>query len=51
MPDHYDVDTPEDLNALKREISADPNLQKLAAKTYQWLALNQDLIQNAAPSG
>jgi hypothetical protein len=37
LPEHYDVDTPEDFRILKKEIFADRHSQKLAARTYQWV--------------
>lgn len=40
IPEHYDVDTPDDFLIMKNEILGDENLQKLAEKTYLWLATN-----------
>jgi uncharacterized protein len=42
LPEHYDVDTPDDFLRLKKEISNDANLQKLAQKTYRWLIENDE---------
>lgn len=43
IPEHYDVDTPEDFLMLKKEISGSENLQKLAEKTYRWLVSNREI--------
>lgn len=37
LPEHYDVDTPEDFLRMKNEILGDESLQKSAEKTFQWL--------------
>jgi rSAM/selenodomain-associated transferase 1 len=44
LPEHYDVDTPEDFRILKKEIFADRHSQKLAARTYQWFLANRAAI-------
>jgi uncharacterized protein len=45
IPEHYDVDTPDDFLTMRNEIFGDEALQKLAGKTYEWLAANKDLIR------
>ncbi|HEY0427140.1 MAG TPA: TIGR04282 family arsenosugar biosynthesis glycosyltransferase [Pyrinomonadaceae bacterium] len=40
IPEHYDVDTPNDFLVMKKEIFADSELQKVAEKTYRWLLQN-----------
>jgi uncharacterized protein len=44
LPEHYDVDTPDDFLMLKDEILGDENAQKTAEKTYQWLLANKEII-------
>jgi uncharacterized protein len=44
LPEHYDVDTPQDFQMMKDEIFGDETLQKLAAKTYAWLSANCRII-------
>ncbi len=44
MPEHYDVDTPEDLLMMKNEILGDESLQKSVEKTFQWLMKNSEII-------
>ncbi len=46
MPEHYDVDTPDDLLMMKDEILGDESLQKSAEKTFQWLMNNREIIYN-----
>lgn len=40
LPEHYDVDTPDDFTMMKDEILGDETLQKVADKTYEWLLEN-----------
>ncbi len=40
IPEHYDVDTPEDFLMMKEEIFGDENLQKTTENTYRWLSVN-----------
>jgi rSAM/selenodomain-associated transferase 1 len=40
IPEHYDVDTPDDFSVMKAEILGDDKLQKTAEKTYRWLLEN-----------
>jgi rSAM/selenodomain-associated transferase 1 len=40
VPEHYDVDTPDDLLMMKDEIFGDESLQDLAEKTHRWLLEN-----------
>lgn len=40
VPEHYDVDAPEDLLTLKNELFADETARKSAQNTYQWLLAN-----------
>lgn len=40
VPEHYDVDTPDDFLIMKEEILSDERLQLTAGKTYQWLLEN-----------
>jgi len=44
IPDHYDVDTPDDFLLMKAEILGDEGLQKSAENTYQWLVSNNQTI-------
>ncbi len=44
IPDHYDIDTPDDFLFMKAEILGDEALQKSAEKTYQWLVSNNEII-------
>jgi uncharacterized protein len=46
MPEHYDVDTPDDLLRMKNEIFGDETLQKLARKTYEWLSANTEIFES-----
>ena len=41
VPEHYDVDTPDDFLMMKEEVLGDRELQKRAGKTYQWLLQNK----------
>ena len=41
IPEHYDVDIPDDFITMKNEVLADEKLQRLAAKTYEWLLQNE----------
>ena len=40
IPEHYDVDTPEDFARLQKEVSGNENLRKTASETYRWLKEN-----------
>jgi rSAM/selenodomain-associated transferase 1 len=44
VPEHYDVDTPDDFLFMKDEILGDENLQKSAQETYRWLLKNKETI-------
>ncbi len=44
IPDHYDVDTPDDFLFMKAEILGDEGLQKSSENTYQWLVSNNETI-------
>ena len=41
VPGWYDVDTPADLEELKREFSTSQNARRRAPQTFEWLAKNQ----------
>src|SRR5215213_8810701 len=49
MPEHYDVDTPDDFLMMKDEIFGNETLQKLAGKTYEWLSANTEIIGTKSP--
>lgn len=40
VPTCFDVDTAHDLERLRKEISGNPNIQKIAPETYEWLLSN-----------
>ena len=44
IPAWYDIDTPEDLELLWREMLAYEKLQKSAPQTYNWLLANQEFF-------
>ncbi len=44
LPEHYDVDTPDDFLMLKDEITRDKNARATAEKTYRWLLENKEII-------
>jgi uncharacterized protein len=46
VPEHYDVDAPDDFLMMKDEIFGDETLQKTAEKTYEWLSANTEIFEN-----
>jgi uncharacterized protein len=44
LPEHYDVDTPDDFSVLKDELLGARNVQKIARETYRWLMANREII-------